>query len=74
MMTLHIVGRFVTFYSWADNLVPNDTNAIQGMYVYERVRTRYMHRRAGRLFSNDGASFSPGQRRSGNFHFKGVGS
>jgi Tol biopolymer transport system component len=28
-------GSFVAFYSWADNLVPNDTNAIQGMYVYD---------------------------------------
>jgi hypothetical protein len=35
MMTLHIVGRFVSFSSWADNLVPDDTNAVIGMYAYD---------------------------------------
>lgn len=29
-------GRFVAFYSWAGNLVPDDTNAVQDAFVYDR--------------------------------------
>ena len=28
-------GRFVAFYSWAGNLVPGDTNAVQDVFVYD---------------------------------------
>ena len=30
-------GRFVAFYSWADNLVPDDTNDEQDAFVHDRV-------------------------------------
>lgn len=31
-------GRYVAFYSWASNLVPDDTNAVQDLFVVDRQR------------------------------------
>ena len=30
-------GRFVAFYSWADNLVPGDTNGVPDIFVHDRL-------------------------------------
>lgn len=30
-------GRYVAFYSWASDLVPGDVNAVQDVYVYDRI-------------------------------------
>lgn len=34
--TLTPDGRYVAFESWADNLVPGDTNGVQDVYLYDR--------------------------------------
>lgn len=33
-------GRFVTFYSWATNLVPGDTNGFSDIFVHDRLTGR----------------------------------